>query len=265
MTYQQTMQAVDTLKALKAIGLEGGQKGAYVYFPCECGKNIVIKAYGDKKNVFYCPDCKNKGTIISLVMGKNDLSYKEAVEFLEKKAIAYPAGKITKELSLEYELEYRKSIEAKGLPEELCKLLGIGFTKGKTMLSGCIVFTVRNENGIKVAYYGINVNNGKPIFHRSFNPELYLYNYDCIDPAMNVIFTTDMLDCARLISTGRQAVCNFGLPYLSTTHFNLLQKCKFVEFSFQASFTDAITLQIVKNAQNYYKFKVNGKNKVGAE
>jgi hypothetical protein len=52
LTYRETLQAVDTLKALKIVGIDGGQQGAYVYFPCTvCGKQAVIKAYGDKKNI----------------------------------------------------------------------------------------------------------------------------------------------------------------------------------------------------------------------
>jgi ribosomal protein L37AE/L43A len=68
LTYRETLQAVDTLKALKIVGIDGGQQGAYVYFPCTgCGKQAVIKAYGDKKNIWYCPECKDKGHIISLI------------------------------------------------------------------------------------------------------------------------------------------------------------------------------------------------------
>ena len=61
MTYRETLQAVDTLKALKISGIDGGQQGANVYFPCTgSGKQAVIKAYGDKKNAWYCRECKDK-------------------------------------------------------------------------------------------------------------------------------------------------------------------------------------------------------------
>jgi len=33
MTHRETLQAVDTPKALKIVGINGGQQGAYVYFP----------------------------------------------------------------------------------------------------------------------------------------------------------------------------------------------------------------------------------------
>jgi len=67
MNYTETLQTVDTLKALKLLGIESEQKGAYIYFPCSCGDKKVIKAYGKKKNVFYCPKCKASGHIIRLL------------------------------------------------------------------------------------------------------------------------------------------------------------------------------------------------------
>jgi len=55
MNYTETLQTVDTLKALKLLGIEAEQKGAYIYFPCSCGNTKVIKAYGEKKNDFSSP------------------------------------------------------------------------------------------------------------------------------------------------------------------------------------------------------------------
>ena len=68
-----------------------------------------------------------------------------------------------------------------GFDEERCKKLGVGKPKGKTMLSGCLAFTVYRE-GKKIAYYGIRLSDRSPAYHKSFNPELYLYNYQA-DPA----------------------------------------------------------------------------------
>ncbi len=33
-----------------------------------------------------------------------------------------------------------------------------------------------------------------------------------------------MFDCLKLWDSGHQAVCNFGLPYLSQEHFKLMNK-----------------------------------------
>jgi len=156
LTYRETLQAVDTLKALKIVGIDGGQQGAYVYFPCTgCGKQAVIKAYGDKKNIWYCPECKDKGHIISLIMKMAGVEWNEAKSLLEGKAVTYPATKIQKELTLEYELQYNKFLEAQGISEEVVREYVIGVPKGKAMLSGCVAFTVHDENGNKIAYYGI--------------------------------------------------------------------------------------------------------------
>jgi ribosomal protein L37AE/L43A len=91
MTYRETLQAVDTLKALKIIGIDGGQQGAYVYFPCTvCGKQAVIKAYGDKKNIWYCPECKDKGHIISLIMKMAGVEWKTQIRAIPERTLKAP-------------------------------------------------------------------------------------------------------------------------------------------------------------------------------
>jgi hypothetical protein len=255
MNYTETLQAVDTMKALHLIGIEGGQSGAYIHYPCtKCddGK-AVIRAYGDKKNVWYCPECKRSGQIISLLMEAKKMTWEEAKTLLTDKAILYPASKVTKEIPLTYELEYDKYLELRGIPEEVCRELGIGRPKGKTMLSGCIAFTVYDELDKKIAYYGIRIKDGKPIFHHSFNPELNLYNFNRIDTGQEVQFTTDMLECVKLLSTGQQGVCNFGLPYLSSTHCELLNKCQYVSFTCDMKNLDEISVQAVRNLQNFMR------------
>jgi hypothetical protein len=260
LTYRETLQAVDTLKALKIVGIDGGQQGAYVYFPCTgCGKQAVIKAYGDKKNIWYCPECKDKGHIISLIMKIAGIEWNEAKSLLEAKAFAYPTAKIQKELALEYELQYNKFLEAQVISEEIAREYEIGVPKGKTMLSGCVAFTVHNENGKKVAYYGIRMKDLKPVFHKSFNPELYLYNYHRIDPEKDVYFITDMFDCIRTLSSGRQSVCNFGLPYLSAEQISLLQRLKYVSFDCSMNHNVEVIYQLTTNLQNYVSVVRNGK------
>jgi hypothetical protein len=260
LTYRETLQAVDTLKALKIVGIDGGQQGAYVYFPCTgCGKQAVIKAYGVKKNIWYCPECKDKGHIISLIMKMAGIEWDEAKSLLEAKAFAYPTAKIQKELMLEYELQYNKFLEAQGISEKIARANGIGVPKGKTMLSGCVAFTVHDENGKRIAYYGIRMKDLKPIFHKSFNPELYLYNYHRIDPETDVHITTDMFDCIRTLSLERQSVCNFGFPYLSTEQIFLLQRFTYVSFDCSMNHSSELTRQLTANLQNYVRILRNGK------
>jgi len=173
MNYMDLMQSVNPLSALKALNIEATLQGAYVQFPClKCQEKAVIKAYGDKKNVMYCPQCKTTRHIISLTMAKNNLEWEDAKKFL-KDHIA--AKKIAQELTFEYDLRYIKLLEEKGLDKEFCTRMGIGYPKGKTMLAGCVAFTVRDEEGNRIAYYGLRIKDGKPVFHKSFNPELYLY------------------------------------------------------------------------------------------
>jgi hypothetical protein len=255
MNYTDTLQAVDTMKALHLIGIEGEQSGSYIHYPCtKCeGGKAVIRAYGDKKNVWYCPECKRSGQIISLLMEVKEMTWEEAKTLLTEKAIAYSTSKVTKEIPITYELEYDKYLELQGISEEVCRELGIGRPKGKTMLSGCIAFTIYDELDKKIAYYGIRIKDGKPIFHHSFNPELYLYNFNRIDTKQEVQFTTDMLDCVKLLSTGQQAVCNFGLPYLSSTHSELLNKCQYVSFSCDMKNPDEISVQAVRTLQNFMR------------
>ncbi len=255
MKYLEILQAVDTLKALNLIGIEGGQTGGYVNYPCtKCREGkAVIRAYGEKKNIWYCPACKGSGQIISLLMEAKAINWDEAKSILTEKAIPYSTAKIEKPISVSYELEYDRYLEQQGISKETAGLLGIGKPKGKTMLSGCIAFTVFDELDRKIAYYGIRIKDGRPVFHNSFNPELYLYNFSRIDAEQEVHFTTDMTECVKLISRGQQAVCNFGLPYLSSAHCALLNKCKYVSFSSEIGNLHEIVMQAVKNMHAFVR------------
>jgi hypothetical protein len=257
MNYLSTLTAVDGLKALEVLGIEGTQSGSYINYPCnKCGEKAVLKAYGEKKNLSYCPACKHASHIISLVMETKQVDWEVAKKILEK-AIAHSAGKITKPITVSYTLEYDKYLEAQGIQEETARVLGIGRPKGKTMLSGAVAFTVYDEKDLKVAYYGVRVKDGKSIFHRSFNPELYLYGFNRLDTEQEVFFTSDLFDCVRLIQDGNQAICNFGLPYLSTAHLDLLQKCRLISFSPKVKNLDEIALQAIKHLQAYVRLLKN--------
>ena len=266
MNYTETLQSVDTLKALKLLGFEAEQKGAYIYFPCSCGEKRVIKAYGEKKNVFYCPKCKASGHIIKLVsdiMNEHDSEkwdFKMASDFLAEKAITFGGTPITRELNMDYKLYYHPFLKEQGISEELSTDLGIGVPQGKTMLSGCVAFTAHDEQGMKIAYYGIRLKDRKAIFHKSFNPELYLYNWHRIQNDQEVLFTLNLRDCVRFIGEGKQAVSNFGLPYLSATHLELFQLCRLVEFTVENQYIQEISKQVVNNLKNYYRFRCPDKN-----
>jgi hypothetical protein len=52
MSYKNTLQAVDTEKALSLLGIEFKAQGGYAKFNCpkpDCDGQAAIKAYGDKK------------------------------------------------------------------------------------------------------------------------------------------------------------------------------------------------------------------------
>ncbi|MBI5846636.1 MAG: hypothetical protein HZB31_01540 [Nitrospirae bacterium] len=249
MKYSDLITAVDTVKALSLLGIEGEPSGAYVKYPChKCDKQAVIKSFGEKKNVLYCPECKISGQIVTLTMEVKKLSWEEASKLLEEKAITTATSKITNELTLNYELDYLKQLEGVISPE-IAKELGVGKPKGKTMMSGCIAFTVHNESGKKIAYWGMKLKDSKPAFHHSFNPEFYLYNYHRVDPSQEVYFTTDMLQCLKLIGEGKQAICNFGLRYISQEQMRLLSDLKLVNLMTNGN--EAIT-QVIKNVHNVF-------------
>ena len=67
MNYATAMNSIDTAKALNFLEIEATPNGSYLKFPCpKCQKEAVIKTYGDKKNVWFCPECRGAGQIISL-------------------------------------------------------------------------------------------------------------------------------------------------------------------------------------------------------
>jgi hypothetical protein len=153
------------------------------------------------------------------------VEFQEAKNLLLEKADSpEPLGE---PLQLDYDLEYSPILKEKGIPEESCRILEVGRPKGKTMLSGCLAFAVRNEKGFKVAYYGIKPD-GTPKFHHSFNPETLLYIPIPLDYKKEVILTGDMIKCLIYIYDGKQACSNFELPYLSKWQLDQLSKCEYL-------------------------------------
>ena len=229
MKYSALMNAVDPIKALALLDMEAKPNGSWIKFPCSCGKEAVLKAHGEKKNVWYCPECKDKGHIISLTMARKTISYEEATKLLEAKAVVPSQGKVKEELKLTLKLEYHSKLEEHGISEETAALLEIGQAKGRNVLAGHIAFRVEDEEGMKIAYYGLHLETGKPKFF--FNPELYLYRWNFIDKEQAVFFTPDIYECVRQVQGGNQAVCNFALPYLSEAHLEMLSQCSTAIFS----------------------------------
>ena len=251
MTYKDTLQKVDTVKALTLLELTAEQNGAYVKFKCQdCAEGMApMKAYGDKKNLYYCPKCKASGHIISLVQKVKLLDWKEATEFLNQ-AISDKVEKITDELSLNYDLTYSEFLKGKGITEDTAKKMEIGTPKGRTMLAGCIAFMVKDDTGKKIAYYGIKMKDGKTVFHKSFSPELYLYGYSDIAKDKPVYLTTDIFKCVQLIGEGKQAVCNFGLPYISPNQFELLKGLDHIIFKVENP--REFAMQMIDHKGYYY-------------
>jgi hypothetical protein len=248
MRYAEAIQTVDTEKALSVLGLEIKKDGSYIRFPAPCGHEVVIRWHGEKKNVIYCPECKKGSNIFQLALDLKGIDYADLVEKTAK-----PDRPIEEELNLNYELEWTKEMEKEGLNRELCERLGVGRPKGKTMLSGCVAFTVHNEAGVKIAYWGIRLADRKAIFHKSFNPELYLYNFHNCDPREEVRITNDLFACLHVLLGGNQCVCNFGLPYLSLRQYHLLSGCDRVVFQLQGDRRD-IAFSNIKNLTTFYRF-----------
>lgn len=250
MTYKEAIQRIDTKKALTILGIISSQNGSYLKFQCECGKSAAIRLWGNKKNVWYCESCKKAGNIISLTGRLKSIDFQEAKNFLiEKAESAQPIGE---PLQLDYDLEYHPLLKEKGIPEESCRILEVGRPKGRTMLSGCLAFAVRNGQGFKIAYYGIKPD-GTPKFHQSFNPETTLYCPIPLDFSKEVILSTDMVKCLVYIFDGKQACSNFGLPYLSQWQLDQLAKCEYLSFDWQFDKRE-ISAVLAENLKCFYRF-----------
>jgi hypothetical protein len=182
------------------------------------------------------------------------IEYEEAKKLLIKKARP-SQEKITEPLNLDYELQYSPYMEAKGISEELAKKLLIGVPKGKTMLAGCLAFTVFNEDGVKVAYFGIRIKDGKHIFHKSFNPEMYLYGLHGLDPKQELIVRRDIYDCVRVVGAGKQCVSNFGLPYLSDEQLKLIANVPVITFEGDWDFFKTAAHQVLNKLEGYRRFR----------
>lgn len=216
MKYEQIMRNTDTVKALTMLGFETKQSGGYVYFECpDCKGKAVAKAFGEKKNLIYCTKCKKSGQIIALVQRIKGIEYEQAVEALKS---SITTDKKPESLKVSYDLQYHGFLKDLGITEETCQKLEIGVPKGKTMLAGCVAFKI-TDNGNPIAYYGIRMKDLKPVFHRSFNPELVIYQ---LNGKECPIFTTSLFDCVRNYQEGKASVCNFGLPYISAQQAEIL-------------------------------------------
>ena len=158
-------------------------------------------------------------------------------------------------ININYELFYHDFIKTRGITEEMCRFLEIGIPKGKTMLAGSVAFAVRDDKGMKVAYYGIKMKECKPVFHNSFNPELYLYNFCNLKFSEPVYFTTDIFRCVYNIENGRQCVCNFGLPYLSDAQLELLHLADRIVFLVDEALVKPLAIQMAENKMNYFRFE----------
>jgi hypothetical protein len=254
MKYQEAMQHIDTEKALTVLGFTVKKNGSYLYFPCPtCGNESAIRYHGEKKNVSYCPSCKAGINIITLAVKIKGIDFQDAKSLLIEKAIG-PQRPIEEELNLTYELEWCDLMDREGLNKELCETIGVGKPKGKTMLSGCIAFAVRNEHGVKIAYYGIRIADRRPTHHKSFNPESYLFGYHAADQDEEVLVTTDMFSCLRHLAEGEQSVCNFGLPYLSSRQLELLSPFSRITFEWLLTERNEIMLSVAQNLKAYHRF-----------
>jgi len=251
MNYRDTLHAIDTQKALDLLGIPTENKGAYLKFPCpKCNEPALFKTFGDKKNLYYCPKCKTGNNILKFTMELKGLDYEKAKELLSK-AITEQAKEITEPMTLSYTLEYCKYLEDQGVPKELCEEYEIGQPKGRTMLAGCIAFAVHNENGVRIAYYGIQMKDRKPKFHTSFNPESYLYNFHRIDKKQDVVVCTDLFQCVKTVVEKKFAVSTFGLPYLSQKQLELLNQCMIITV-FRAD--TEIVRQVASQYKGYVRF-----------
>lgn len=223
MTYEQTLQAINTFKAMEILKLSITQAGPYLYFKCpDCNGRAVVKGYGEKKGLVFCTACKKASNLIKLAEELMKTDTHGAKKFLEKSMV--PQEKLTEPPKKIYELEYHTYLEERGITKDTAEKFGIGVPKGKTMLAGHVAFTVHNEHGRHIAYWGVSMKDGKNKFYHTFNPEKYLYRFSFCGPAEPVILCIDLFDCIRRWEIGQQAVCNFGLPYLSDTHLSLLSK-----------------------------------------
>lgn len=76
MKYIDALKIIDPVRVLEALGVNQLCQGAYVRFECGCGSQAAaFKTVGDKKNLWYCPDCKKGGNIINYTMAKKCTEY----------------------------------------------------------------------------------------------------------------------------------------------------------------------------------------------
>jgi len=146
--------------AVQFLGLEVKPEGNQLRGPCPACKRGGERALviTPAKGAWYCFNATKGGDLINLVQHIAGLaSVKEAGEFIAKNVLA-PATPDAKtddlkpldHLTIDHEL-----VTAVGIPEDVCKAVGIGYAP-RGLMQGTVAIPLRLPDGKLVGYVGIH-------------------------------------------------------------------------------------------------------------
>lgn len=184
----------------------------------ENGKLIADNVIVDvEKNLYFNPHNKKEGgSVIVFVSNYKVCSLREAAFFI--KELAQKPDKQIPAL----ELVYHPFLENMMIPEELCKSLGVGFCKQKSIMNGRICFKVGEH------YIGFHPEKKNWYFPKNFKVDT-LWNIDnCYSD--RIVITVDPLSALLLISAGLINTASIMRESMTEAQKEILAKYKYILF-----------------------------------
>jgi len=157
--FAQLKKDIPIENAVGILGLEVKQEGNQLRGPCPACKRGGERALviTPSKSAWYCFNATQGGDLLNLVQHIAGLaSLKQAGEFLVKFAHNPKPADATDELKpLDYLSTEHELLTAVGIPDDVCKAVGIGYAP-RGLMQGTVAIPLRLPDGKLVGYVGIH-------------------------------------------------------------------------------------------------------------
>ena len=200
------------------------------------------------RNLFHCFACGAGGNVLDFVAAMEDCSIREAALLVRQlggaDAVAVaprcpsPSGQtqlVTKKREVNPLLSFTLSVDGshpyltgRGVDRQVADHFGIGYFRGRGLMSGRIAIPIHDRRGRLVAYCGRAVNGRSPRyrFPVAFQKALELFNYHraAATGSDSVVVVEGFFDCLRVHQAGVPAVVALMGARLSEEQRKLLEE-----------------------------------------
>jgi hypothetical protein len=181
------------------------------------GKLVMDNAIVDtNKNLFFNPhDKKEAGSVIKFVQLHKACSLRDAAFFIKGLANVPVEEKKVPELELIYHPHLSEFA-----PEDLCKFLGVGFCKQKSIMNGRICFKVGEH------YIGYHPEKKDWYFPKNFKLDT-LWNIDNCD-GNRIVVMANPFDALTLVASGLHYAASIMRENMTEAQERLLGRYKYI-------------------------------------